>query len=237
MSFPSTAAAAGTRGPRDPRTGGMQCLQRSVEFHWSDPDLDLLRASVATITSYLFFNREECGACAERGDIVVDENFITLLLRHEKGKNALGAGRRNVRQIPCNVVPRIAALLRAFLDGQHSMEGRHGKRLRRWSLGPSKDKALWSADTLSSWLLDACKYSCQVPIPRRFQLDVAQPPKGFASAANAIGARLTDIRYIGGWSTKSTDLTAKYIDFAMLPTSGAHLFFGYLCKGIPYEGC
>ncbi len=139
-------------------------LQRSVEFHWSDPDLDLIGALVATITSYLFFNRGECGACAERGDIVVDENFITLLLRHEKGKKALGAGRRNVRQIPCNVVPRIAALMRAFFVGQHSMEGRHGKRLRRWSLGPSKDKALWSADTLSSWLLDAYK----LPTPRRF---------------------------------------------------------------------
>ncbi len=126
-----------------------------MEFHWSDPDLDLLRASVATITSYLFFIRGECGACAERGDIVVDEHFITLLLRHEKGKNALGAGRRNVRQIPCIVVPRIAALLRAFFAGQHCMEGLQGKCLRRWAIGPSEDKVLWSADTLSvgSWTL------------------------------------------------------------------------------------
>ncbi len=91
MSSPSTAAAAGTRGLRDPQTGGRPT--QSVEFHWSDPDLDLLRASVATITSYMFFNRGECGGCAERGDIVVDENFITLLLRPEKGKKALGAGR------------------------------------------------------------------------------------------------------------------------------------------------
>ncbi len=46
-----------------------------------------------------------------------------------------------------------------------------------------------------------------------------------------------DIRYIGGWSTSSTVLTAKYIDFAMLPTPAARLFLGYLCKGVPYEGC
>jgi hypothetical protein len=149
-----------------------ECLQRSVEFHWSDPDLDLLRDSVATITSYLFVDRGECGACAERGDIVVVENFITLQPRHEKEKNALGTGRRSVRQIPCSVVPRIAALLRAFFAGQHSMEGRHGKRRRRWSLGPSEDKALWSADTLSGWHLDACK-AVTCPTPRRFQLDVA----------------------------------------------------------------
>ncbi len=107
-----------------------------MEFHWSDPDLDLLRAAIATITSYVFFNRGECGACALRGDIVVDDSFVTLLLRKEKDKKALGTGQRNVRQIPCSEAPRFAALLRAFFAGQHSMKGLHGRRLRRWALGP-----------------------------------------------------------------------------------------------------
>ncbi len=57
--------------------------------------------------------------------------------------------------------------------------------------------------------------------------------KGTASAATAIGVRLTDIRYVGGWSTNSTVLEAKYIGFAMLPTRAAHLFFGYLRKDAP----
>ena len=61
--------------------------------------------------------------------------------------------------------------------------------------------------------------------------------KGDASTANAIGVRLTDIRYAGGWSTISTVLEAKYIDFAMLPTPAARLFFGYMCKGAQHEGC
>ncbi len=61
--------------------------------------------------------------------------------------------------------------------------------------------------------------------------------KGAASAAYAIGARLADIRYAGGWSTNSNILEAKYTDFAMLPTPAARLFFGYLCKGTPHEGC
>ncbi len=165
-----------------------------------------------------------------------DENFITLLLRHEKGKKALGAGRRNVRQNPCSDVPCIVALLRAFFAGQHAMEGRHGKRRRRLSLGPSDDKALWSADTLSGWLLDACKVVRCRP-PEGFSWTSHNLCNGSTSAANAIGTRLTDIHYIGGWSTNSTVLTTKYIDFAMLPTPAAHLFFGYLCKGVPYEGC
>ena len=73
--------------------------------------------------------------------------------------------------------------------------------------------------------------------PEGFSWTTHNLRKGAASAANAIGVRLTDIRYVGGWSTNSTVLEAKYIDFAMLPTSAARLFFGYLCKGTPHEGC
>jgi hypothetical protein len=94
-----------------------ESLQLSVQFHWSDPDLDLLRAVVAAITAYMFFNRGECGACSLHGDIVVDNDFVTLLLRDEKGKKALGAGRRNVRQIPCIEAPRFAAILRSLFTG------------------------------------------------------------------------------------------------------------------------
>ncbi len=72
-------------------------MQLSVEWTLLDPDLPLLRAAVATIIAFMFFNRGECGACALRGDIVVNEDFITLLLRQEKGMQALGVGRMNVR--------------------------------------------------------------------------------------------------------------------------------------------
>jgi hypothetical protein len=108
-----------------------ESLQLSVQLHWSDPDLDLLRAAVATITAYMFFNRGECGTCDLHGDIVVDNDFVTLLLRDEKGKKALGAGRRNVLHIPCSKAPRFAALLRDFFASQHSIKGRNGQRLRR----------------------------------------------------------------------------------------------------------
>ena len=73
--------------------------------------------------------------------------------------------------------------------------------------------------------------------PRRFQLDSHILRKVIASVAIAIGARLTNIRYVGGWSTNSTVLEAKYIDFAMLSTPASRLFFGYMYKGTPHEGC
>ena len=112
----------------------------------------------------MFYNPGECGACALKGDIVVDNMFITLLLREEKGKKALEAGLRNVRQISRSEAPRSAALRRVFFAGQHSMEGRHGERMRRWSLWPSEDTELWSADTVSGWLLDACNaVQCHPP--------------------------------------------------------------------------
>ena len=57
--------------------------------------------------------------------------------------------------------------------------------------------------------------------------------KGAASAIYAIGARLTYIRYAGGWSTNSTVLEAKYINFTMSPSLATWIFFGYLYRGTP----
>jgi hypothetical protein len=88
-----------------------ESLHLSVEFHMTDPDLLLLRPAIATITTYMFFNRGECDACALHGDIVVDNSFVTLLLRQEKRKKTLGAGLLRFRHIPYNEAPRFAALL------------------------------------------------------------------------------------------------------------------------------
>ena len=55
--------------------------------HWAAPhpnSIELLRASVASIASYVFFCRGECGASAKNGDLVVDATHITLRLSKEK---------------------------------------------------------------------------------------------------------------------------------------------------------
>ena len=103
-------------------------------------------------------------------------------------------------------------------------------------MGPSEDVELWSTDTVTGWLHEAREVvKCQHY--EGFSRTSHNLRKGVASAAIAIGARLPDIRYVGKWSTNSTVLEATYIDFTMLPTPAARLFFGHLCKGAPYKGC
>jgi hypothetical protein len=47
-------------------------------------------------------------------DIVIDDTYITLMLRHEKGPKTLNEGQRSARQLLSSVAPRIAAMLAAF---------------------------------------------------------------------------------------------------------------------------
>jgi hypothetical protein len=84
--------------------------------------------------------------------------------------------------------------------------------------------------TLPEWLRAGFIAAGHLP-PEGFRWTSHSLQKGTASAANAIGARLTNIRYQGGWPTNSKVLEAKYIDFTMQPSAAARLFFGYLCKG------
>jgi len=192
----------------------------------TDPRVPLLRAAVATIASYMFFNRGACGAGALRGDLTVSDAHISLLLRNEKGHKKLGPGQYHSRQIACRAVPRIAAVLRAFFARQESS----GSRVRRWALSPEEDLERWTADTSTVWLHMAYGAAGHQP-PDGFSWTSHSLRKGAASAAYAIGARLTDIRYAGGWSTNSTVLTSKYIDFTMQPSPEARMFFDFLIKG------
>ena len=42
-----------------------EALLRSITWTPQDPDMPLLRVAVATVTTYVFFNRGECSACAK----------------------------------------------------------------------------------------------------------------------------------------------------------------------------
>ena len=107
----------------------------SPMVHWNgrDPKLLLLRVVVASVVSYLFFNRGECNACALSSDIVIDKMHITLLLREEKGMKNLQEGHMRSRQVPCEGVPRIAVVLASFITDAGSM----GQRTRRLDLSPA----------------------------------------------------------------------------------------------------
>ncbi len=104
--------------------------------------MPLLRAAVATIAFYVFFNRGACGAGALRGDLTVCDAHMSLLLRDEKGHKKLGPGQYHSRQLAC------IAVLRAFFARQESS----GSRVRRWALSPEEDLERWTADTNKVWL-------------------------------------------------------------------------------------
>ncbi len=81
----------------------------------------LLRESIASIVSYLFFIRGECSACALSSDLIVDDKHITLLLRKEKGRKNVQEGNMRARQAPRDGVPRVAAMLAAFVTRARAM--------------------------------------------------------------------------------------------------------------------
>jgi len=78
----------------------------------AQPRTPLLRATIAYILAYLFFNRGECSACINVGNLVISDTHITPLSRDEKDHKGRQAEHRNCRHIPTNLVLRVAAVLR-----------------------------------------------------------------------------------------------------------------------------
>ena len=119
-------------------------------------------------------------------------------------------------------------MLAAFLTWARAI----GPRTRRWALAPAEETQLWTSNTLSGWFTTAYTTTLCRP-PAGFAWTSNNFRKGTASATYAIGAKLTDIRYAGGWSTISTILEAKYIGFTMRPSLAVWNFFGDLYRGTP----
>ncbi len=105
-------------------------------------------------------------------------------------------------------------------------------RARRWALTAREDKSRWTATTSTEWLKLALRATNHNP-PASFSWTSHSLRKGAVSAANAIKVPLNDIRYAGGWSTNSTVLESKYIDFSMAPSKAAYTFFGHLKRDTP----
>ena len=103
-----------------------------VTVHWdhSDQRLPLTSVCIASVASYMFFNRGECSSTALSNDLIVDNAHITVRLRNEKGHKARNKGHRSVRQIAVLVAPRRVAALAAYFTGAATL----GHRKRRWAL-------------------------------------------------------------------------------------------------------
>eukprot|EP00873_Tetraselmis_striata_P022695 jgi/Tetstr1/442959/TSEL_031021.t1 len=187
------------------------------------------RALLASVVNFLFFARGLTGVSCRVQDVHVDTYNITLQIYREKGR----AGRRGpddlrVLLLPVSEHPRVARLLRYFIDNVQSVPlvtvGLATSNF--WAVNVAEQSKPWTATTMSDWLSTAVSLVNAAP-PAGTSWTSHSLRKGAASAANAIGAPLSHIRYQGGWATNS-DVVLDYIDPNVLPSPGAWFFFGHI---------
>eukprot|EP00873_Tetraselmis_striata_P035403 jgi/Tetstr1/455667/TSEL_042478.t1 len=187
------------------------------------------RALLASVVNFLFFARGLTGVSCRVQDVHVDTYNITLQIYREKGR----AGRRGpddlrVLLLPVSEHPRVARLLRYFIDNVQSVPlvtiGLATSNF--WAVNVAEQSKPWTAATMSDWLSTAVNLVNAAP-PAGTSWTSHSLRKGAASAANAIGAPLSHIRYQGGWATNS-DVVLDYIDPNVLPSPGAWFFFGHI---------
>eukprot|EP00873_Tetraselmis_striata_P023804 jgi/Tetstr1/444068/TSEL_003308.t1 len=187
------------------------------------------RALLASVVNFLFFARGLTGVSCRVQDVHVDTYNITLQIYREKGR----AGRRGpddlrVLLLPVSEHPRVARLLRYFIDNVQSVPlvtvGLAASNF--WAVNVAEQSKPWTAATMSNWLSTAVNLVNAAP-PAGTSWTSHSLRKGAASAANAIGAPLSHIRYHGGWATNS-DVVLDYIDPNVLPSPGAWFFFGHI---------
>eukprot|EP00873_Tetraselmis_striata_P029583 jgi/Tetstr1/449847/TSEL_036910.t1 len=187
------------------------------------------RALLASVINFMFFARGLTGVSCRVQDVHVDTYNITLQIYREKGR----AGRRGpddlrVLLLPVSEHPRVARLLQHFIDNVQSVPlftvGLVASNF--WAVNVAEQSKPWTAATMSDWLSTAVHLVNAAP-PAGTSLTSHSLRKGAASAANAIGAPLSHIRYQGGWATNS-DVVLDYIDPNVLPSPGAWFFFGHI---------
>eukprot|EP00873_Tetraselmis_striata_P045444 jgi/Tetstr1/465708/TSEL_000897.t1 len=187
------------------------------------------RALLASVVNFMFFARGLTGVSCRVQDVHVDTYNITLQIYREKGR----AGRRGpddlrVLLLPVSEHPRVARLLRYFIDNVQSVPlvtvGLAASNF--WAVNVAEQSKPWTAATMSDWLSTAVNLVNAAP-PAGTSWTSHSLRKGAASAANAIGAPLSHIRYQGGWATNS-DVVLDYIDPNVLPSPGAWFFFGHI---------
>eukprot|EP00873_Tetraselmis_striata_P042817 jgi/Tetstr1/463081/TSEL_008015.t1 len=187
------------------------------------------RALLASVVNFLFFARGLTGVSCRVQDVHVDTYNITLQIYREKGR----AGRRGpddlrVLLLPVSEHPRVARLLHHFIDNVQSVPlvtvGLAASNF--WAVNVAERSKPWTAATMSDWLSTAVNLVNAAP-PAGTSWTSHSLRKGAASAANAIGAPLSHIRYQGGWATNS-DVVLDYIDPNVLPSPGAWFFFGHI---------
>lgn len=195
--------------------------------------LQVIRASLASVTNYLYFCRAETGVTCPTGDVVVDRpsGQILLFVRKSKGDLLRRTTDKPLLQVPIDEHPIVADLLewytaeRATFCATYYMSAPPADH---WAITPLEPTTAWRAgDTLSEWLQTAYTAVGASP-PPGFKWTSHSLRKGAASAASCIGAPMPVIKFMGGWAKNSSVTEGKYIEPTMRPTPAAWLFFGWL---------
>eukprot|EP00873_Tetraselmis_striata_P010304 jgi/Tetstr1/430568/TSEL_020366.t1 len=187
------------------------------------------RALLASVVNFMFFARGLTGVSCRVRDVYVDDYNITLQVYREKGR----AGRRGPDDLRVLLLlvsehPRVARHLHHFIDHVQyvPMVSVALAEINFWAVTPSEQSKAWTAATMSDCLSTAVRL-VGASSPAGTSWTSHSLLKGAASAANAIGAPLSHIRYPGGWATNS-DVVLDYIDPNVLPSPGAWFFFGHI---------
>eukprot|EP00873_Tetraselmis_striata_P001741 jgi/Tetstr1/422005/TSEL_012869.t1 len=199
-----------------------------VSASYPESHLDY-RALLASVVNFLFFARGLTGVSCRVQDVHVDTYNITLQIYREKGRaGRRGPGDMRVLLLPVSEHPRVARLLHHFIDNVQSVPlitvGLAASNF--WAVNVAEQSKPWTAATMPDWLSTAVNLVNAAP-PAGTSWTSHSLRKGAASAANAIGAPLSHIRYQGGWATNS-DVVLDYIDPNVLPSPGAWFFFGHI---------
>eukprot|EP00873_Tetraselmis_striata_P011442 jgi/Tetstr1/431706/TSEL_021231.t1 len=178
------------------------------------------RALVASVVNFV--------SCRVR-DVHVDDYYITMKVYREKGRTGRrGPDDLRVLVFPVSEHPHIARLLHHFIDHVHSapMVPVALAETNFKAVTPSEQSKSWTDATKSDWLSTTVRL-VGAASPAGTSWSSHNLRKGTTSAANAIGAPLSHIRYQGGWGTTS-GVVLDYIDPNVLPSPGAWFFFGHI---------
>ena len=187
-----------------------------------------LRAAAAVLLNYIFFARASTGVLAQTNDFAVTPSAIVLFKRILKGRQTDPVNRLPTVQVPVSAVPRVAAVLSAFLTARQTWWSAAARPLPAalWALPSDSAPDLWNSSTMTQWLQMSCTLVGEQP-PPGFVWTSHSLRSGAATAANAAGVPLPQIRFFGDWATNSS-VVLDYIDPTLLPSPAGELFFGWL---------
>ena len=193
------------------------------------------RDCLATVVSYIWFNRSDTTHSLRNGDLTVDpddgspDRQIRLLPRQRKGKKRQALSAVKAISIPVAAHPQLAEMLRVYSERRaaawEAVGPVHGSPYQLWAL-PGDTPSRWTSAVQNAWLASALR-QVQLAPPAGYSWTSHSLRSGAASAARAIGVALEVIRYFGHWA-RNSDTVRDYIDPTFRPSLAASFFFGWL---------